>query len=127
MEQPEELTAAAMAAGLRDLDMLKLIKADLSPTEALQDLMRRFPSAFWSTPANQTMQPEQPKSFKEMSPIEQDEFRRKHKIPGQVRMVREPDVYERMSPADKVAFHRKNHLPESIGKTRPVGLKTRFR
>ena len=73
------------------------------------------------------MQPEQPKSFQDMTEAERDAFRRKHKLPGQVKMVREPDVYERMSPADKAAFHRKNHLPESIGKTRPVGLKTRFR
>ncbi len=127
MDRNEKLTEVATTLGLRDLDLLKVARADLPPAEAVMDLLKRFRGAFDAESFSLLEQAPQPKSFKEMSLVEQDEFRRKHKIPGQVKMVREPDIYERMSPADKAAFHRKNHLPESIGKTRPVGLKTRFR
>ncbi len=84
-----ELIAAAQALDLRDLDMLKLAKPELSPGAAVRELRQRFPGAFASTaPASnspagtlgQPPVPNPPKQFSEMSPSDQADFCRKHKM-----------------------------------------------
>ena len=45
-----DLRAAATAAGLLDLDLLKLAMPDVSPAQAVADLRRRYPLAFNGPP-----------------------------------------------------------------------------
>lgn len=74
-ERTDELAAAAGAAELRELDLLRIAKADLAPREAVRDLKRRFPSAFGPpTPAPG-------KHYSEMTMAEREEFCRKHRLP----------------------------------------------
>ena len=109
-----KLAEVATAAGLRDLDVLKVAKEDLSPTEAVLDLLRRYRGAFDEKNANLFEQSMQPKPFDKMSVQEQDEFRRRHGLPGQIKHPDQPVGYDAMTPRQQAAFRRKHNIPESI-------------
>ncbi|MGI4794120.1 MAG: hypothetical protein ACRYG8_08570 [Janthinobacterium lividum] len=42
-----ELETAAKRAGLKDMDLLRLVNDGTSPQQAVADLRRRFPTAFF--------------------------------------------------------------------------------
>ncbi len=90
MDRTQELTAAGKAAGLIDPDLLKVAKPDLSATEAMHDLVRRFPGAFRPEQAKQfeASAPPKIKSFYEMTPSEKEVFMRRHRIPVPMESVR---------------------------------------
>ena len=46
MDRNEKLTEVATTLGLRDMDLLKVARADLPPAEAVMDLLKRFRGAF---------------------------------------------------------------------------------
>lgn len=83
MNRTQELNTIATAAGLRDPDVLKIAKVDLLPKDAVHDLMRRFPGAFWALNPSQSEQFEQPrpKQYAQMTQAEQDEFNRANRLP----------------------------------------------
>ncbi len=90
MDRNQELTAAGAAAGLIDPDLLKVAKPDLPATEAMCDLVRRFPGAFRPEQAKQFEQfaPSKLKSFYEMTPAEKEAFMRRHHMPVPMETVR---------------------------------------
>ena len=115
MDPTQELIAAATVAGLRDPDLLKVAKADLPPAEAMLDLVRRFPGAFHADQSSKFEKALQPKPYNKMTPEEQDQFCRKHKIPSPFKRPDEaPKGYDAMAPKEQEAFRRKHHLPEPI-------------
>ena len=85
MDRMQELTAAGAAAGLIDPDMLQIARADLSPTEAVHDLMIRFPGAFGSP---------------QIAHVEQ------HKLP---KRLKQPRPFTAMTQAEREAFIRPPH------------------
>ena len=53
-----ELEAAAKSAGLVDMDLVKIAKPGLAPTDAVQDLRKRYPLAFPQIDARKMTQTE---------------------------------------------------------------------
>ena len=114
MDRTEELNAVAMVAGLRDPDLLKVAKADLSPVDAVLDLVRRFRGAFHAEHSSKFEQSMQPKNYSQMTPEEQDEFCRKHKIPSPHEQPKQPKQFESMTPKEQDVFRTKHNIPTSI-------------
>ena len=114
MDRIKDLTEVAMVAGLRDFDMLKVAKVDLSPVEAVRDLLRRYPGAFHAEDSGQFEKAMQPKHYKQMTPEELDAFQRKYGLPGQLKQPKQPVGFDAMTPKEQDAFRRKHNIPVSI-------------
>ena len=114
MDRTSQLTEIGTAAGLRDLDLLKVAKEGLPPLDAVLDLLQRYRGAFDEKNATTFEQSMQPKSFDKMSVQEQDEFRRRHGLPGQIKHPDQPVGYDAMTPMQQAAFRRKNKISEPI-------------
>jgi hypothetical protein len=91
MDRTQELNTIATVAGLRDLDMLKAARSDLSPEEAVCDLVCRYPGAFQteqSSKFKQAIEAKRPKLYQHMTPAEQRAFCERHRIPVPLLPVR---------------------------------------
>jgi hypothetical protein len=122
MDRTQELDAFATVAGLRDPDMLRLAKDDLPPKDAVLDLVRRYRGAFHAEQCSQFEQSMQPKKYSQMTPEDQDEFCRKHKLPSQHEQPKLPKQFETMTLQEQAAFYRKHNMPQpNRGTSRGTG------